>query len=152
MELPILVPSISTLTETDDGLLSNRLLLANHNRMINSNYRSDFSCLSPIQSGSGPLRGINFAPEVSVRFFRPRSSTGVSLADSVGSGRSLGSPFQEDVRQPLKGLNGSFDFDPSDDDEDYSRFYNSMVDDYPIIGFTNEYRRITRNRFLSDFS
>ena len=124
MQLP-LSSSINSQTDSEDGLLSQSLRLADSNAEINRfafSHYDEYSDVSPASSRAY-LRSINFNPEVSVRFIRPRSNTMKSnLSDaSVGSGtRFPESPIGRDAKQLLK------ESSPISDDEEFDRFYKTM--------------------------
>ena len=123
MQLP-LSSSLPSITDSEDGVLTSHLMMANANAEFNRMAYEDFdeypdnSPITPQACG----RLINFHPEVNVRFIRPRSGTQLSnVSDSSGTYRYLDSPVRPDCKQSLKESSPL-----SDDDEEFDRFFKTM--------------------------
>ena len=123
MQLP-LSSSLPSITDSEDGLLTSHLMLADANAELNRMAYDDFDEYSD-GSPTTPQayhRIINFNPEVNVRFIRPRSGTmRSSFSDITGTIRSIDSPLHKDCKQSLKESSPL-----SDDDEEFDRFYKTM--------------------------
>ena len=126
MRLP-LSSSLPSVGSSDDGALARHLLLAGTNAEVNRISCGEFDNESDVLSSPrtpNPCfeRVINFNPQVSVRFIRPRSNTiQSSLSDWSASMRYLDSPIAPDATQELKEC-----CQDSDDDE-FDRFYRTML-------------------------
>jgi len=126
MLLP-LSSSLPSIADSEDGILSKQLMLADtnaeYNRIAFSQYDdySDISSPSPATTLREPLKTITFHPEVSVRFIRPRLNTArSSFSDFFGSFKCPDSPLCEDSTQTLK------ESSPHSGDEEFDRFYRTM--------------------------
>ena len=122
MQLP-LSSSVASISDSDD-LLTNHLMLANANAEMNRvgyDAYEDYSDASPV-TPQAYQRVLQFNPEVTVRFIRPRSGTIMSsFSDICGTIRCADSPLQADCKQTLKESSPL-----SEEDDEFDRFYKTM--------------------------
>jgi hypothetical protein len=124
MQLPVTSSPISV-TDSEDGLLSEHLVLAScnaeENRFTMSHY-DDISEATPMNI-QPRIKSIHFNPEVDVRFIRPRSNTMRSTTSDVSGGSYTYpvSPIGEDGKMQLNDISS-----PVSDDDEFEKFYRTM--------------------------